>query len=636
MFSLGLSLYNERNKRRIKSGTKVKNKNKMKSMTSTQRYLKRYDQFIYSINNIGTEAPIINLDITLKENAYFILENGQYKLVDSITNNDSVVAYASIIRDFSEKGWDKLKVNSFNLNGKVDAFVQSYLAGMAEGRITAEEINKFIIAKDMNNPENKQIKKIIEFFEQVHKNLTKKILELKNVTDKNEQITWIRMLLGYSQLRGVYDGYQFEKNRKKLSELSIGRLLLIQADGELPELKKAFKYLKLKESHEEIDIKSKHYFENVYKIKSNNPNDIWRNLMSMSRCSALIKVIKDNKGNLLDLYVAHNTWGEAIELIRIYKYHKLELEGNSEIPSVDYTFSGYPGTLSSTDDFYVTKNGLVVTETTIEVIDINLYSNVKHSDTYLPNYMRVLSATRFSKSAEEWVNNFSYFNSGTYSSQWMILDYQQFYKVKNTSNKPEKMFFVLEQVPDKIINHDLTDKLISETFFGSYNRAFFTESNESLHNALLKNIYGDLLSDYKASRRGKQFQYLQPKIVNMKTMIEAIRYNGYKLNNFKGDSSNDNPSDAISARYDLDNNNHFIGGVDSKLVNSELVSKMSTITINGPADTRDNPNLKDYILNDNLSKLFGIKPEFKFPYLLISPESFDNKNINDKYDINKS
>lgn len=143
-------------------------------MTSTQRYLKRYDQFIYSINNIGTEAPIINLDITLKDNAYFILENGQYKLVDSITNNDSVVAYASIIRDFSEKGWDKLKVNSFNLNGKVDAFVQSYLAGMAEGRITAEEINKFIIAKDMNNPENKQIKKIIEFFEQVHKNLTKK------------------------------------------------------------------------------------------------------------------------------------------------------------------------------------------------------------------------------------------------------------------------------------------------------------------------------------------------------------------------------------------------------------------------------------------------------------------------------
>jgi hypothetical protein len=38
-------------------------------------------------------------------------------------------------------------------------------------------------------------------------------------------------------------------------------------------------------------------------------------------------------------------------------------------------------------------------ETTLEVIDINLYKHVKKPKDYIPNFTRVLSATRFAKSA---------------------------------------------------------------------------------------------------------------------------------------------------------------------------------------------------------------------------------------------
>jgi hypothetical protein len=132
---------------------------------------------------------------------------------------------------------------------------------------------------------------------------------------------------------------------------------------------------------------------------------------------------------------------------------------NSKNNLVEVTFSSYPGCLSSTDDFYLTSNRIMVTETTLEIIDINLYSHVKKSETYIPNFMRVNSATFFSKSAEEWVKVFSYFNSGTYSSQWMVLDYNVFDKLKETGINQKKLLYVLEQTPKEIVQHDISDYL---------------------------------------------------------------------------------------------------------------------------------------------------------------------------------
>ena len=135
-----------------------------------------------------------------------------------------------------------------------------------------------------------------------------------------------------------------------------------------------------------------------------------------------------------------------------------------EKSTIETTFSSYPGFISSSDDYYVTNNGLMVTETTLEVIDINLYNSAKKEDTFIPNSFRINSATFFSRTAEEWVNNFSFFNSGTYSSQWMVLDYNVFEKAKRVNAQKEKLLYVLEQTPNSIITHDVSEYLYEVKF----------------------------------------------------------------------------------------------------------------------------------------------------------------------------
>lgn len=120
--------------------------------------------------------------------------------------------------------------------------------------------------------------------------------------------------------------------------------------------------------------------------------------MWSSKCSAFIKLVRDDKGEIKDLLAGHTTWTDYYEMSRTYKHYKFELEGeNKSLSSTEMTFSSYPGCLSSTDDFYLTNHKLLIMETTLEVINIKLYDKVKNPEHYIPNFMRVMAAARFSK-----------------------------------------------------------------------------------------------------------------------------------------------------------------------------------------------------------------------------------------------
>jgi len=100
-------------------------------------------------------------------------------------------------------------------------------------------------------------------------------------------------------------------------------------------------------------------------------------------------------------------------------------------------------------------------ETTIDVVDVNEFKHVKPPEKYIPNFMRVLAATRFAKSSKEWVNIFKSYSSGTYSSQWMIIDYNKFKGMIGTNKKLSELLYVVEQNPKHLIYHDITPFLYS-------------------------------------------------------------------------------------------------------------------------------------------------------------------------------
>ena len=73
--------------------------------------------------------------------------------------------------------------------------------------------------------------------------------------------------------------------------------------------------------------------------------------------------------------MGHNTWFHLHTMHRIYKIYDIKLkEENGElIPGHLQTFSSYPATINSSDDYYTMDNHLVVIETTIENYNPDLY-----------------------------------------------------------------------------------------------------------------------------------------------------------------------------------------------------------------------------------------------------------------------
>jgi hypothetical protein len=333
--------------------------------------------------------------VYLGKDKKFLISNKELK-----GESMELAAECNFSKVINEKGWDKVSINTFKA---VNPYQQAYLAGYLEGRMTAGDIFNFYNNLKLNNIDKHKIgySKMENFFEKVAISFTSRINKIKineNLSHEEKKY-WSRIILGFTQLEGLFNGYNYEMNRlnKKDKLMTFADFLILQADGEVPELIRYFESSHARDKH--IKMTDKNYFKEAFGINTRDPLQFWGQLMWTSKCSAFIKITKDQKGDWNDLLAGHTTWTEYYEMLRSYKHYKFQLTDNEVFFNSEITFSSYPGCISSTDDFYLTNYNLLVTETTLEVIDINLYSHVKPAEEYIPNFTRVLAATRFSKSA---------------------------------------------------------------------------------------------------------------------------------------------------------------------------------------------------------------------------------------------
>ena len=141
-------------------------------------------------------------------------------------------------------------------------------------------------------------------------------------------------------------------------------------------------------------------------------------------------------------------------------YHLLSTSSEL-VPGHTLTMSSYTATIISLDDFLTTSSGLATTETTLNIYNSSLYSNLDSSSQLFepvrlgkpkskvtsPNLFpifRVMAANRLATNGQEWTNMMSEDNGGTYNNQWMIIDYS---KIQEDGSLDDGTLWVYEQLP---------------------------------------------------------------------------------------------------------------------------------------------------------------------------------------------
>jgi len=314
------------------------------------------------------------------------------------------------------------------------------------------------------------------------------------------------------------------------------------------------------------------------KTMRNLDDRAWRKIkMATGRCSALVRLAKDNK----DIFVGHTTFSDYSEMNRIFKYYDFPLGGSA---ARKMGFSSYPGVAGSTDDYYLMDTGIVVTETTISMLSDEPYDKLDDNGTFIPDYMRIMIANRLAKTGKEWVDVMQRSATGTYSSQWMVVDYKLFTPGETLRNGT---FWVLEQIPGLQHAEDMTQTLQRTNYWASENRAWFKDVRDMIGETEAEELHGNLFSANK-NPRAHIFSATESGVHTLANMRSEMQRNKWP-HEVDGGPMN-TPDHAIAARGDLDRRDpQPNGGVDSKVTNFCLAKKLAADTINGPTHDGQKP-----------------------------------------------
>jgi hypothetical protein len=117
------------------------------------------------------------------------------------------------------------------------------LAGYLEGRVSADDISNFLENTEKNNSADKKaIDSILKFFKEVAVNMYKRIDTLKELCAEDKEY-YYKIYTFYAQINGLLKGINTQRKLMNMTEVTMERLLLIQADGEVPELISILVYL---------------------------------------------------------------------------------------------------------------------------------------------------------------------------------------------------------------------------------------------------------------------------------------------------------------------------------------------------------------------------------------------------------
>jgi hypothetical protein len=132
------------------------------------------------------------------------------------------------------------------------------------------------------------------------------------------------------------------------------------------------------------------------------------NLVAPGNCSAFVATGKYTKDG--QIVIAHNNWTSYIEGARWTIMFDIAPESGNRI-----LMDGFPGVITSDDDFGINTAGLVIAETTISKFQ-GWDPNGK------PEFMRSRKALQYANSIDDYVRIIKEGNNGGYANDWLIGD----------------------------------------------------------------------------------------------------------------------------------------------------------------------------------------------------------------------
>lgn len=476
-----------------------------------------------------------------------------------------VIAWATFNDSVQETGWGNLHVHT---RSGFSPISQARAAGMVEGKLTgAYMAAMFDNVRFINYPETGEYAQEVDSY--IHEQLAWVEEKSQRLSGRSEY--WFQVSLVIAQMNGLFVGAK----GNGLSRVDIYKL---NNDGDMQTLLDKFK------------VESK--------LSTLETGDEETFPLDFGSCSALIKITDD------DVMVGHTTWSSFGSMLRIYKHYHFGFA-----PSM--SFSAKPGLLSSKDDFYVLDSDLVVMETTNSVYNKNLLDKVQPQS--IPSWIRVTVANRMADDGETWTSVFSRYQSGTYNNQWMVLDMKRKYETSG-------FLWIAEELPGLIVSDDVTEILLDQGFWASYNIPYFPEISE-MSGATAKRQENDFYSYTKCSR-ARIFARDQSKVDSLESFQNLLRFNDWQNDPL----SLGNPAYSISSRYDLlddmvnaTRHGMAFGGIDAKVTSSNLMTHApgSSFAVCGPTTQQGVFSWKES--SERFPKIphYGhpISFDFKFEYM---------------------
>jgi hypothetical protein len=284
-------------------------------------------------------------------------------------------------------------------------------------------------------------------------------------------------------------------------------------------------------------------------------------LKTFERCSAIVKVLPDSS----DIVFGHATWDTYESLgprfLKQYSKPQITITGQLLSSTSHVYFSSSPALLSSIDDFFVTNNAygsnIGVIETTNSLYNVRLLDKVVPQSVL--SWTRAVVSNQIAGSGSDWGRLFSRYQSGTYTNQWMAIDFNLF-----IPGQPLKhgLFTVFEEVPGLVHVEDQTEKLAKDGYWGSYNVPYYQDISEASGYAKLCSVDADQCHD--TCPRANLFREYQSQITNLDGGKWILAYNSYQNDT----ASKSDPCNAIACRGDLyeeKSNQGAFGALDVKV-----------------------------------------------------------------------